>query len=234
METFNKELDNTINSLFSFSRAITAEKYMEDILELIVTVTTNVTDINICSIWLVDETKNPRRLKLKASHGIEAEYVKNRSLDMNEGVVGFVADSQQTITIEDVLKEPLFKEKKMAKSLGLVSMLSIAMKENNNVIGVLNCFTTQAYDFSPTMVNMMTKLANQSTIVIRNTESMVRERLVQEELATRKKMEKAKNILMHRLNIGIDEAQNWIQKCSRKSLQPLRQIAEAILISDNI
>ncbi len=235
MKTSSQLSDNYINSIFSFSHAIAAEKYLEDILKLIVTVTTNVTDIKICSIWLIDETENPRKIKLKASQAIDVDYVKNRLLAMNEGVVGYVATNQQTIIVKDVLKDPRFKEKAMAKRLGLVSMLGIPMKDKNDeTVGVLNCFTTQPHEFSEKEISMMTTLANQAAVAIRNTELMVREQLIQEELTTLKKLEKAKDVLMHRLNIGMDEAYTRIHKCSTESLQSLRQVAETILISDQI
>jgi len=42
----------------------------------------------------------------------------------------------------------LFKEKEMAKKLGLVSMVSVPMTiKEGKAIGVLNCFKDQSHDF---------------------------------------------------------------------------------------
>ena len=73
------------------SRAITSDQYLEDILKLILMVTAKVTGVEICSLWLIDETIDPPMLGLKATQTIDREYVKDRSLGMNEGVVGYVA-----------------------------------------------------------------------------------------------------------------------------------------------
>ncbi len=193
MKTSSQLLDYYINSILLTSYAIVDEKYLEDILKLIVTVTTNVMDIKICSIWLIDETENPRKVKLKASQIIDADYVINRSLTINEGVVGHVATNQQTIIVKDVLKDPRFKEKAMARRLGLVSMLGIPMKDKNDeTVGVLNCFKSKPHEFSKKEISMMATLANQAAVAIRNTELMVREQLIQEELTTLKEIRKSK------------------------------------------
>ena len=115
--------DKYIKGLMDISRAITSDLYLEDILKLIVMVTAKVTGVEICSLWLIDETETLKKIRLKATQAIDPDYVKDRSLNMDEGVVGFVATHKQPLIIKDVLKEPRFKEKEMAKKLGLVSMV---------------------------------------------------------------------------------------------------------------
>ncbi len=168
-----KTFDSSLSSLIHLSHNITPENYLNDILKLSVMVTTIVTDISICSIWLIDENETPTKLSLKASKSIFPGYIKNRSLHLNEGVVGFVAAKQQTIVIGNVLEDSRFKEKGMARKLGLVSMLSIPMEGNEDkIIGVLNFFTTKAHTFRETEIKLMTTVAKRAAIVIMNTERM--------------------------------------------------------------
>ncbi len=226
-QTYNKYL-NTLNAI---SKAIASETYLEDILNLIVMVATNVTEIKICSIWLIDEYEDPQRLRLKVSHAIDPDYIKNRSLGINEGVVGYVATNQQTIIVDDVLKDKRFKEKEMARKLGLVSMIGIPMKYcDGKIVGVLNCFTTKLHKFCESETKLMTTVADQAAIVIFNTELMVRTKLIQEELNTRKLFEKAKEVLVSHRKIGEDQANKLIQKCSMESQKSIRQVSEAILL----
>ena len=82
--------DKYIKGLMDISRAITSDQYLEDILKLIVMVTAKVTGVEICSLWLIDETETPNKIRLKATQAIDPDYVKDRSLNMDEGVVGFV------------------------------------------------------------------------------------------------------------------------------------------------
>ena len=217
------------------SRAITSDQYLEEILKLIVMVTAKVTGVEICSLWLIDETKDSKAIRLKATQAIDPEYVKDRSLKMHEGVVGFVATHNEPLIIKDVLKEPRFKEKEMAKKLGLVSMLGVPLQvKDEKVIGVLNCFTAQPHDFSETEVNLVTAVANQAAVAILNTELMVKTTVIQEELETRKLVERAKEVLMRRRKIEGNEAYRWLQQRSMNSRKSMRRVAEAVLLSDEI
>jgi len=224
-----------IKALTDISRAITSDLYFEDILKLIVMVTAKVTGFEICSLWLVDESVNPKKIRLKATQSIDPEYVKNRSLDRVEGVVGFVATHNQPLIIKDVQKEPRFKEKEMAKKLGLVSMLSVPLQvKDDKVIGVLNCFTSEPHEFSETEVNLITAVANQAAVAILNTELLVKTKVIQEELETRKLVERAKEVLMRKRKIKADEAYRWLQKRSMNSRKSIRQVAEAVLLSEEL
>ena len=225
--------DKYIKAITDISRAITSDLYLEDILKLIVMVTAKVTGVEICSLWLIDEGRKPNIIRLKATQAIDPEYLKDRSLTMEEGVVGYVATHDQPLMIKDVLKEPRFKEREMARKLGLVSMLGIPLRaKDEKVIGVVNCFTAEPHDFSDTEVNLITAVANQAAVAIMNTELMVKTKVIQEELETRKIVEKAKEVLMRKRKMNADEAFRWIQKRSMNSRKSMLRVAEAVLLSE--
>ncbi len=231
----SKTYDKYIKGLMEISHAITSDLYLEDILKLIVMVTAKVTGVEICSLWLIDESQKSQKIRLKATQAIDPDYVKDRSLNMDEGVVGFVATKNQPLTVNDVLNEPLFKEKDMAQKLGLVSMLSVPLHvKDGKVIGVLNCFTSKPHKFLETEINLITTVANQAALAILNTELMVKTRVIQEELETRKLVERAKEILMRRQNMNGDEAYRWIQKRSMNTRKSMSHIAEAVLLSEEL
>lgn len=236
MEKISPETyDKYIKAITEISRAITSDLYLEDILKLIVMVTAKVTGVEICSLWLVDEPNGEMKIRLKATQSIEPDYVKDRSLNVNEGVVGYVTTENRPLIVKDVLKEPRFKEKDMAKKLGLVSLLSVPLQiKENKVIGVLNCFTTQPHEFLETEVNLITAVANQAAMAIFNTELMVKSKVIQEELETRKLVERAKEILMRRRKLDGKDAHRWIQKKSMNSRKSMREVAEAILLSEEL
>jgi len=227
--------DKYIKAITEISTAITSDQYLEDILKLIVMVTAQVTGVEICSLWLVEEDEKGKRNRLKATQAIDPDYVKDRVLNMNEGVVGFVAANNRPLIVEDVLKEPRFKEKEMAKKLGLVSMASVPMHvKEDKVIGVLNCFTAKPHQFSEVELNLITAVANQAAVAIENTQLMVRTKIIEEELEKRKLIDRAKEILMAKKGFSGEIAFRWIQKKSMDTRKSMRDIAEAVIISQDI
>ena len=224
--------DKYIKALTDISKAITSDKYLEDILKLIVMVTAQVTGVEICSLWLVEEDEKGKRARLKATQAIDPDYVKDRVLNMNEGVVGFIASTNRPLIVADVLKEPRFKEKEMARKLGLVSMLGIPLHvKENKVIGVLDCFTVEPHTFSETEVSLITTVANQAAIAIENTQLMVRTKIIEAELEKRKVIDRAKEILMEKKGLSGEMAFRWIQKKSMDTRKSMKEIAEAIIFS---
>ena len=102
-----------IEALSEISQAISSDQYLDDILKLIVTVTANVMDSKICSLWILDEKE--KVLKIRATQTMSEEYLKERTLKLGEGIVGYVAQKNKALAILDVLKEPRYKEKELAR-----------------------------------------------------------------------------------------------------------------------
>ena len=235
MDKQDQTYDGYIKALTDISRAITSDLFIEDLLKLIVMVTAKVTGVEICSLWIVNEAEKPPKIRLKATQSISPEYIKDRALNLDEGVVGFVVTHKKPLILKDVLESDRFKEKDMARKLGLVSMVGIPLiAKEDKVIGVLNCFTATPHDFSDTEVNLLRAVANQSAIAIVNTELMVKTRVIQEELEARKKIEQAKEVLMHNRKMTGDEAYGWIRKRSMDSRKSIREVAEAVVLSHEI
>ncbi len=236
MEENNPEIfEKYFNALMEISQAITSDRYLEDILKLIVMVTAKVTGVEVCSLWLIEEKNKKKTIRLKTTQAIEHEYVKDRTLSLNEGVVGYVVTHNSPIIVENVLKHPVFKEKEMAKKLNLVSMVGVPLCVNNgDVIGVLNCFTNKPHTFTETEVNLITAVANQAAVAIFNTKLMFDAEVIREELETRKLVERAKEIIMNRRHCNGEDAFKWLRKRSMDSRKSMREIAEALILSDDL
>ena len=80
----------------------------------------------------------------------------------------------------------------------------------------------------------MTSVANQAAVAIENTELMVKTRVIQEELEARKLVERAKDMLMAKKGLSGPAAFRRMQKMSMNTRKPMREIAEAILLAEEI
>ena len=228
----NSDYEDYLKTLNKISRAITSDLYLEDILKLIVTLTANVIKAKVCNVWLIDEKK--QEFNFMANQSMHKEYLNKRTIKLNEGIVGLVAREKKPKLIFDVLKEEQYIEKKLARREGLVSMASIPMMVKDKVIGVLNVYTNKPYEFTKADISLLSTIANQAEVAIEKTELIVRTKIIQEELDTRKKTEIAKGILMEERNINESEAFSLIRKSSMDKRISMKEIAEAIILSYEI
>jgi signal transduction protein with GAF and PtsI domain len=221
-----------LEALSKISKAISSDLYLEDILRLIVVVTAEVMKSKICSLWLVDE--RDKALKIRATQSMSEEYLKERILKLGEGVVGYVAEENKPMMIYNVLKEPRYKEKELARKEGLVSMLSVPMCVKEKVIGVINCYTSFPHKFTKSEVEVLTTVANQAAIAIENAGLIMKAKIIEDELMSRKLVERAKGILMKEQQLSEEEAFRRLQKKSMDLRKSMREIAEAIILANQV
>ena len=224
--------EEQIKALSKISKAIASDLYLEDILRLIVTVTAEVMGSNICSLMLIDEKKN--ELIIRATQSMSEEYNKKPLLKVGEGIAGKVAKENKPIAIKDVTEEKEYKYKDIAKKEGLCSLLCVPLAVKGKVIGVINCYTSIPHDFTETEIEILTSIANQAAVAIENTELMVKSKVIQEELETRKIIERAKGILMKDEHLTEEEAYLKLRKYSMDHRKTMREVAEAIILSAEI
>jgi signal transduction protein with GAF and PtsI domain len=219
-------------ALSRVSKTITSNLYLEDILKLIVTVTAEIMDSKICSLMLIDEKTG--RLILKATQSMSEVYNKKPTLKLGEGIAGKVAMENKPKAVFDLSKEREYKSKEIAQKEGLKSLLSVPLAVRGKVVGVLNSYTSYPHKFSQNEINILTTVASQAAIVIENAELMVKTKVVQEELETRKLVERAKGILMRDHGMNEEEAFRKIQKQSMDLRKTMRDIAEAIILIESM
>ena len=223
--------EEQIKALSKISKAIASDLYLEDILRLIVAVTAEVMGSNICSLMLIDEKKE---LVIRATQSISEKYTKKPSLRIGEGIAGKVAKQNKPIAVKDVTKEKEYKYKDIAKEEGLCSLLCVPLAVKGNVIGVINCYTSTPHNFTETETNILTSIANQAAVAIENTELMVKSRVIQEELEARKRIERAKGILMRDESLTEEEAYLRLQRYSMDHRKTMREVAEAIILAEDM
>ncbi|MBU4479465.1 MAG: GAF domain-containing protein [Candidatus Omnitrophica bacterium] len=225
-------LGEQIKALSKISKAIASDLYLEDILRLIVTVTAQLMESNICSLMLIDEKK--KEIIIRATQSISEEYNKKPPLKLGEGIAGKVIKENKPIVIKDVTKEKEYKYADIAKKEGLCSLLCVPLSVKGKIIGVLNCYTSAPHDFTDTEIDILTTIANQAAVAIENTELIVKSRVIQEELETRKKVERAKGILIRGEGLTEEQAYLKIQKFSMDRRKTMREVAEAIILTEDM
>jgi len=235
MNNKNEKIESAkeiIEALSKIGEAITSDLYLEDILKLIVTVTAEVMGSKICSLMLLDPAK--KELAIKATQSMNKEYLNKRPLRLGEGIAGKVALENKPMIVENIQEAEEYKFKDIGMKEGLVSMLSVPLHVKGKVIGVLNTYTSMPHSFSEYEINILKTVADQAAIVIENYRLVIETKVIKEELDVRKAIERAKGILMKEQNLSEQEAFRKIQKFAMDNNKSMREIAEAIILSNEL
>ena len=221
-----------VDTLTKISDAVTSDLYLEEILKLIVTVTAEAMNSKICSLMLLDRSTN--ELVVKATQSVSEFYNKKPNAKLGEGIAGRVAQHGKPITVLDVRKDKCYLNQAIAKKENLCSLLSVPLIFKGNVIGVLNCYTIKPHRFGQSEIRIIKSIASQAAIVIENFRLVVESQVIQEELESRKVIERAKGILMKRENLSEQGAYKLIRKYSMDKRKNMREVSEAILLSEEM
>ena len=227
----NDSFKSPIEALSKISEAVASERYLEDILRLIVTVTAQVMGSKICSLMLIDSSK--KHIVIRATQSISEEYIKKNPLGLDEGITGKVIKTGKPATVKNVTLEKEYKYQDIAKSEGLCSLLCVPLTVKGTVIGALNSYTQIPHDFTSTEIGILTTVANQAAIAIENAELITKSQALKEELESRKIVERAKGILM-KDGLSEEEAYQRIKKYAMDNRRTMKEVAEALILTVEI
>src|SRR3989338_243795 len=153
--------------LYQVSRAVTSDRYLEEILLLIVSLTAELMHSKICSLMLLDEEK--QELVIKATQSLSESYRTKPPVKVGESVSGRAVRDRHSITVLDVSRDQDYKYPDIARDEGLKSLISVPMMVKNRVIGVLNCYTAEEHEFAEEEIQILAGVANQAALAIENT-----------------------------------------------------------------
>lgn len=221
-----------IEALSKVSQTITSNLYLEDILKLIVMVTAEVMNSKICSLFLLDEEKN--ELIIRATQSVSEAYNRKPNIKLGEGIAGKVAKENKPIVVPDVKEDIRYINREIAKKENLCSLLCVPLCVKGRVIGVLNSYTSVKHRFTRDEINILTVVANQAAVAIENANLMLKSKLIEEQLKTRKSVERAKGILMKWQGVSEEEAFKKIQRQAMNARRTMREIAEAIIMAKEL
>ena len=221
-----------ITTLAKVGQLITSGQYLDEMLQLIVRMIAEMMQARVCSIMLVDTQKN--ELVLKAAKASSEEYWQRPNLKIGKSLVSRVVKEKAPLMVRDVTKEEGYVYPELATKEGVKALLSVPMIYRDHVIGVINVYSAEARPFSGEDVRVLTSVADQAALAFENTKLSVAVQESQEALQTRKLVERAKSILQKHASLSEEEAYKRLQQQSMRTRKSMREIAEAVILSNEI
>jgi signal transduction protein with GAF and PtsI domain len=218
-----------LSALAQVGQIIVSGKYLEEMLQLIVSFVTEMMPARVCSIMLVDRKKN--ELVLKAAKCSSQEYWQRPNLKIGRSLISRVVKEKRPLIVRDVTHEVEYRYPELAKREGVRSLLSVPMIVKDHVTGVINIYAAEEREFSDEEVRLLSTVADQAALAIENTKLMVEAQESQEALHARKLVDRAKSILQRQAQLSEDEAYRRLQEQSMRTRRSMREIAEAVILA---
>lgn len=163
-EIYHRELD----TLLRFSALINSSLNLEDVLDNAMKWAEEFIGAEASSVYELDEQKN--QLFVRLARGEKKEPVRGITLNLGEGVAGFVAESGQAMVIQDVAEEKRFTDK-FDKFTGFKtrSMICVPMTFRDKPIGVIQVINKKSGErFSRNDLELLTGMAQQIAVAMEN------------------------------------------------------------------
>ncbi|MBN2408065.1 MAG: GAF domain-containing protein [Elusimicrobia bacterium] len=221
-----------IDILSKISSTIISNEYLNEILQLIVTMTAKLMKSKICSIMLLNEKK--QELVIAATQSLSDDYRNKPNIKVGQSVSGKVVREKRPITVLNVTRDRDFMYPKIAEKEGIVSMIAVPMMIKDRAVGVINSYTDKEHDFTAGEIDILQAIANQAAAAIENTRLNEEVFKAKEELESRKVIDRAKGILMKDHGISEDEAYKMLQRKSMDIRKSMKELAEAVILAANM
>jgi GAF domain-containing protein len=218
--------------LHRISQVLGFDLSLSDVLQVIVSTTADLMDSKIASILLYDE--NNRSLSIAATQSLSPAYRDKPGVAVDKSVSGKAIQSKLPQVIADVQQDDSFGFRDIAKAEGIVSLLCVPMLIRGQAIGVINSYSSEPRTYSDDDIKMLSLVASQAAIAIENARLQAATAAFQEDLESRKLVAKAKALLMKKRGLDEPSAHRYIQKESMNRRKPMKEIAEAILLSEDL
>ena len=232
IDHLKKEKSRTTQALSNLSQTVASDIHLEELLRLLMSITAELMNSKICSLMFYDKSKD--ELFLKATQSMSKEYLNKPNLKTGKCVIGKVVLGKKYLVVENVQTNSEYSCRDIAIKEGLFSLLAVPLIVDGEVIGVLNSYKDHIHQFTKDETDLLSAVANQAAIAIQKTKLIEEKKSLEDKLETRKLVDRAKGILMRKIAIDEGGAYRLIQKQSMDRRKSMKEIAEAIIIANDM
>lgn len=234
------ETSNDVAVLHRISSIISSERSLDEMLGEIVGLAARITSCDACLVYLVDGETD--EFVLRASLVPHVKDVGHLRVKMGEGVTGWVAEHQSPVALSTkAASDSRFKMFPALVEDTYEAFLSVPVVTAGKAIGIINVHHRDKHAHSAEEISTIQFIGEQMGTAIGK--SLLEEdnaRLTEEaaevkrQLETRKVVERAKGILQRRQTITEEEAYLRMRNESRRLRKPMKELAEAIILAEEL
>lgn len=212
------------------SRMAAADSFYE-VLARIIEMVTAAVRCDSCFLYVLEKDK----LVLRASKNPHSDVVDKLEMNLGQGVTGWVAEYRQTVS----LPAKAWTDTRFARFVNLPedryeAFLSVPILCRGKVVGVINVQHREPHHHTRREIHLITLIGYLVGAEIELARMEYEKAQLADQLENRKVLERAKGLLQRELHIDEETAYLMLQKQSRQKRKSLREIAEAIILLEDM
>ncbi|HLJ47453.1 MAG TPA: GAF domain-containing protein [Bryobacteraceae bacterium] len=229
-----------LSILHQISTVVSSEISIDEVLGEIIGLTVRATQCDACLVYLLDPTSN--ELVLRGSQMPHAADLGKLRMKMGEGVAGWVAEHKSPVSLpSNAPRDARFKHIECLIEDTYQALLSVPLISGGSTIGIINVHHREAHGYTDREIALVTFIGEQignalakSLLEEENGRLAAEAREMRSQLEARKVIERAKGILQRRDGITEEEAYLRLRNQSRRLQRPMKELADAIILADEI
>ncbi|MGB6132937.1 MAG: ANTAR domain-containing protein [Acidobacteriaceae bacterium] len=226
-----REETSDIDLLHEISSRMAAADPFHEVLERVIEMVTAAVRCDSCFLYVLDQEK----LVLRASKNPHEDVVDRLVVEMGQGVTGWVAEHRQTVAIASrAWADPRFAVFGSLPEDRFEAFLAVPILCRGKLVGAINVQHREQHQHSRREIRLITMIGYLVGAEVELARIEYEKSQLAEQLETRKVMERAKGILQRELGIDEESAYLMLQKQSRQKRRPIREIAEAIILMEDM
>jgi uroporphyrinogen-III synthase len=220
-----------VDLLHDIAGRITAADSLHDVLGRVLDFVSWIARFDSCFVYVLEGSE----LVLRASRNSHTEVVGRLRLPIGQGITGWVAQHLRPVAVErNAFDDPRFRPFHQLPEDRFEAFLSVPIVSRGKVVGVINVQQREPYTFSQREIRLIATAGFLVGAEIEMARLETANSQLSEQLSTRKAVERAKGILQRDLQLSEEKAYLTLQCQSRERRKPMREVAEAIVLSDEI
>jgi len=228
-----------IDLLHQTSKIVSSGLILDEMLKELIRLTVEVTACDACLVYLVEPEGE---IVLRASQLPHTREIGSIRMKLGEGITGWVAEHKSVVALSAKSSgDKRFKNFPALVEDTFEAFLSVPLVTGGNVIGVINIHHRKPHAHTPEQVALLSFMGEQMGGAIARSRVFEENIRLQEEtlemkrqLEARKLVERAKGIMQSKYNLTEEEAYLRLRGESRRLRRPMRDLAEAIILAEDI
>ena len=220
-----------IDVLHEIGSRIAASDPMHAVLGRVVDFVSSVVQCDSCFVYVLEEDE----LVLRASKTPHPDVVDRLKLRVGQGITGWVAEHRRPVAVgSHAFEDPRFQTFNELPEDRYEAFLSVPVLSRGKLVGVINVQHRDSHEHGRDEIQLISTLGFIVGAEIEMARLEGENVELTEQLETRKVVDRAKGILQRDLGMTEEDAYLAIQRQSRQRRKSKKEIAEAIVLADEL